>query len=231
MKITPKKIAVAGLLVSALAVGLSVSGHVDTSDGSNSLSVLEFTDSDSVDEYQLQGFGEEEGEESEEESEEGVSLLPDWWGLGGEANEAPYIGLVEIGVTVLVVGVLGYSAGKRLSVVPSKYRRNLLRAHEWTMLAGTALTVPHFVFVEEWGGTGLLVGILLGVEVISGVYGRRIHRDVMRLGRGDETAEIVGRIRDISNKVVLSKWHTVHIWLTLATGVVLVVHIITAVAD
>lgn len=62
----------------------------------------------------------EEGELEEDENgadEDGISIVGEWWGLGGEASEAPYIGLVELGVTVLAVGVTGYSLGTALVVV------------------------------------------------------------------------------------------------------------------
>lgn len=173
----------------------------------------------------------EDEEDEDEEDETGARVLREWWGLGGEASEAPYMGLVELGVVVLVVGVLGYSAGKRTSVVPLQYRLRLLQAHEWTMLAGTALVVPHFVAVEEWEGLGLLVAVLLGIEVASGLYGRHLHRHVIRLGRGEETAPLVGRVLEVTKRSVLSRWLRVHVLLTIVTGVVLVLHIVTAIGD
>lgn len=175
----------------------------------------------------------EHGDENEDEDEDetGARVLGEWWGLGGEASEAPYMGLVELGVVVLVVGVLGYSAGKRTSIVPLQYRRRLLQGHEWTMLAGTALVAPHFVAVEEWEGLGLLVAILLGIEVASGLYGRYLHRHVIRLGRGEETAPLVGRVLEATKRSVLARWRRVHVLLTILTGVVLVLHVVTAIGD
>jgi hypothetical protein len=178
-----------------------------------------------VDEEEYEDGDEHEGDET------GARVLAEWWGLGGEASEAPYMGLVELGVVVLVVGMLGYSAGKRTSVVPLRYRLRLLQAHEWTMLAGTALVVPHFVAVEEWEGLGLLVAILLGIEVASGLYGRHLHRHVIRFGRGKETAPLVGRVLEVTKRSVLARWRRVHVLLTIVTGVVLVLHIVTAIGD
>ncbi|MFB6102494.1 MAG: hypothetical protein ABEJ73_07995 [Haloplanus sp.] len=172
-----------------------------------------------------------EGEEREEDGETGAGVLGEWWGLGGEASEAPYVGLAELGVVLLVIGVGGYSAGKRTSVVPTKYRRRLLQAHEWTVLTGTALTLPHFVAVEEWGGLGLLVALLLAVEVASGLYGRHLHRHVIRLGRGGETPSLVGRTVAMTKRTLFSRWRRVHVVLTVATGIVLVLHIVTAVGE
>jgi len=103
---------------------------------------------------------EEEHTEDSEEDETGASLVGDWWGLGGEVNEAPYIGVVEAGVVFLVVGVLGYSLVKRKRLLPVRYRRYQLQTHQWIVLVGTALTLPHFVAVEEWEGLGLAVAVL-----------------------------------------------------------------------
>ena len=68
---------------------------------------------------------EEEGEDAEDsdEDETGASLIGDWWGLGGEVSEAPYIGVVEAGVVFLVLGVPGYSIVKRKRLLPVQYRR------------------------------------------------------------------------------------------------------------
>ncbi|CCQ33389.1 hypothetical membrane protein [Halorhabdus tiamatea SARL4B] len=158
-------------------------------------------------------------------------LLGEWWGLGGEANEAPYIGLVEIGVVILTLGLGGYMLGKRTSLVPIQYRRYLLPAHEWSMLLGTVLTVPHFLAVEEWEGLGLAVGVLLAVEVVSGVYGRHLHRHVIRLGRGDESPSIFGAVIETSNETLFSRWRWIHRSLTVVTAIVLVAHIVTAIGD
>ena len=173
--------------------------------------------------------GEGEGEEGVEDEETGPRVLPEWWGLGGEAREAPYLGLAELGVVLLAIGVIGYRYGKRTSIVPNQYRRRLLQGHEWTMLVGTALTVPHVLFVEEWEGLGALLVILLGVEVLSGLYGRHLHRRVIRLGRGDETAPLLGRFLELSVEVVFARWRKIHITLTIVTAVVLPLHIVTAV--
>jgi hypothetical protein len=175
--------------------------------------------------------GEEDAEDREEEEDEGASLVGDWWGLGGEATETAYVGLVEAGVLLLVLGLGGYSIGKRSSFVPPQYRRYLLPAHQWTMLIGTALTAPHFFGVEEWEGLGFAVGVLLAIEVVSGLYGRYLHRHVIRMGRGEETAPGVGYLLSLSKQTVFSRWRRIHVLLTLVTGVVLVMHIVTAVAD
>jgi|GEM_PF-4747980 len=169
--------------------------------------------------------------ETEDEDEDRATLLGDWWGLGGEAQETPYVGLVELGVVVLTLGLGGYLLGKRASVVPPQYRRYLLPAHEWSMLLGTALTVPHFLAVEEWEGLGFAVGVLLGIEVVSGVYGRHLHRHVIRLERGHESASIVGNVLSLSKRTVFSRWRWVHRSLTVVTAVVLVLHIVTAIGD
>lgn len=71
-------------------------------------------DSDDGEEGELE---EDENGADEDEDEDGISIVGEWWGLGGEASEAPYIGLVELGVTVLAVGVTGYSLGTALVVV------------------------------------------------------------------------------------------------------------------
>lgn len=176
---------------------------------------------------------EEEGGEAEEESngEEGASVLGEWWGLGGEAGEAPYIGLVELGIVVLTVGLGGYMLSKRTSVVPTRYRRYLLPAHEWSMLLGTALTVPHFFAVEEWEGLGFVVGLLLAIEVASGLYGRHLHRHVIRLGRGDESPSILGRVIHLSKDTLFTRWRWLHRSLTAVTTLVLVLHILTAIGE
>lgn len=121
------------------------------------------------------GKGEGEDAEDSEEDETGASLIGDWWGLGGEVNEALYIGVVEAGVVFLVAGVFGYSLVKRKRLLPVQYRRYQLQTHQWVVLIGTGLTLPHFIAVEEWEGLGLAVVVLLGVEVMSGLYGRYLH--------------------------------------------------------
>lgn len=217
---------VAGVLAS-VAVGVASAGNVASAT----------TAGDTVDAPSASSFGgtgvvqAEEDEAEDEEDEEGVAVLGDWWGLGEEADEAPYIGLAELGVVLLVVGVGGYSVGKRTSVVPVQYRRHLLQSHEWTVLVGTALTVPHFLFVEEWEGLGLAVAVLLAVEVLSGLYGRHLHRHVVRLGRGTETAPLAGRALDVTKETVFSRWRWIHVSLTLVTAVVLLLHVLTAVGD
>lgn len=169
--------------------------------------------------------------EEREDDETGARVIPEWWSLGGEAAEAPYMGLVELGVAVLVVGLAGYSIGKRTSIVRRRYRRYLLGTHEWAMLAGTALVTPHFFAVEEWEGLGFLVGVLLAIEVLSGLYGRHLHRHVIRLNRGGETAPLAGRLLDVSKRSVLSRWRRIHVLLTVLTATTLVVHVVTAIAD
>ena len=178
-----------------------------------------------------EGGTEDAEDREEEEDDEGASLVGDWWGLGGEATETAYVGLVEAGVLLLVLGLGGYSIGKRSSFVPPQYRRYLLPAHQWTMLIGTALTAPHFFGVEEWEGLGFAVGVLLAIEVVSGLYGRYLHRHVIRMGRGEETAPVVDYLLSLSKQTVFSRWRRIHVLLTLVTGVVLVMHIVTAVGD
>ena len=179
---------------------------------------------------ELDGEEEEDTEDSEED-ETGASLVGDWWGLGGEVNEAPYIGVVEAGVVFLVVGVLGYSLVKRKRLLPVRYRRYQLQIHQWVVLIGTGLTLPHLIAVEEWEGLGLAVAVLLGVEVMSGLYGRYLHRHVVRLGRGDETPSVVGRLMTVTKETLFSRWRRVHVLLTVVTALVLVLHIITAIGD
>ncbi|WP_435092774.1 hypothetical protein [Halorubrum sp. N11] len=174
----------------------------------------------------------EEGEiEDGEEEEGGGSVIGDWWGLGEEAQESAYMGLVELGVVILTIGLGGYMLAKRTSVVPTQYRRYLLPAHEWSMLLGTALTVPHFFGVEEWEGLGFAVGVLLAIEVISGLYGYYLHRHVIRLGRGGESPAILRNVLTLSKKVVFSRWLWIHRSLTVVTAVVLVLHIVTAIGE
>ncbi|MUV58531.1 hypothetical protein [Halogeometricum sp. CBA1124] len=172
---------------------------------------------------------EEESEDAEdsEEDETGASLIGDWWGLGGEVGEAPYIGVVEAGVVLLVVGVLGYSLVKRKRLLPVRYRRYQLQTHQWIVLIGTGLTLPHFIAVEEWEGLGLAVAVLLGVEVVSGLYGRYLHRHVVCLGRGDEKPSVVGRLLTVTKETLFSRWRRVHVLLTVVTAIVLLLHIIT----
>ena len=176
---------------------------------------------------------EEDGEDAEdaEEDEAGPSLIGDWWGLGGEVSEAPYIGVVEAGVVFLAVGVFGYSLAKRKQLLPVRYRRYQLQTHQWIVLIGTGLTLPHFIAVEEWEGLGLMVAILLGIEVVSGLYGRYLHRHVVRLGRGDETPSVVGRLLTVTKETLFSRWRRIHVLLTVVTAIVLVLHIITAIGD
>ena len=176
---------------------------------------------------------EEDGEDAEdaEEDETGPSLIGDWWGLGGEVSEAPYIGVVEAGVVFLAVGVFGYSLAKRKQLLPVRYRRYQLQTHQWIVLIGTGLTLPHFIAVEEWEGLGLMVAILLGIEVVSGLYGRYLHRHVVRLGRGDETPSVVGRLLTVTKETLFSRWRRIHVLLTVVTAIVLVLHIITAIGD
>lgn len=173
---------------------------------------------------------EEETADSEED-ESGASLVGDWWGLGGEGGEAPYVGVAEGGVVLLLVGVLGYSLAKRKRLIPARYRRYQLQAHQWIVLVGTGLTLPHFIAVEEWEGLGLAVGLLLAIEVASGLYGRYLHRHVVRLGRGDETPPVVSRLLAVTKETLFSRWRRVHVLLTIATAVVLLLHIVTAVGD
>lgn len=173
----------------------------------------------------------EDSEAHEEEDESGANFVGDWWGLGGEVSEAPYVGLAEGGVVLLAVGVFGYSLAKRWKLIPVRYRRYQLQAHQWIVLVGTGLTLPHFLAVEEWEGLGLAVGVLLGIEVASGLYGRYLHRHVVRLGRGDETPSVGGRLLAVTKESLFSRWRRVHVLLTIVTAVVLVLHIVTAVGD
>lgn len=243
---TPTRIAIAVLALVAVATG-GVAAHASATPGGHwaaagAAGVAETGEMTGVSDAQIvagpagmqaneeRAVDEEDGEEDEEEKaeEEGVGPLGDWWGLGGEVNEAPYVGLVELGAALLVVGVGGYAGGKRTDAMPTRWRRHLLPAHEWTMLAGVVLTVPHFLAVEEWEGLGLLVALLLGVEVASGVYGRHLHRHVVRLDRGEEPAPLVGRIVKTTRAAVFSHWRVAHVLLTAATFATLVAHVLTA---
>jgi hypothetical protein len=168
-------------------------------------------------------------EQVEEEEEGGGSLIGDWWGLGEEVQESAYIGLVELGVVILTIGLGGYMIAKRTSAVPVQYRRYMLPVHEWSMLLGTALTAPHFFGVEEWEGLGFAVGVLLAIEVVSGLYGYYLHRHVIRLGRGDESPLILSNVIALSKETVFSRWRWIHRSLTVVTAVVLVLHIVTAI--
>lgn len=178
---------------------------------------------------QVEAEGEEAETEGGESGEGGQSLIGDWWGLGEEAQETAYMGLVELGVVILTIGLGGYMLAKRTSIVPAQYRRYLLPAHEWSMLLGIALTAPHFFGVEEWEGLGFAVGVLLAIEVISGLYGYYLHRHVIRLGRGDESPAILSNVLALSKKTVFSRWRWIHRSLTVVTAVVLVLHIVTAI--
>ena len=218
-----------GIVLAVLVLGSLVPGAAQSTPALEGPPALQST-GDDVNDATL--YDTHEGEEGEEEEDEtGAQLISEWWGLGGEADEAPYMGLVEFGVAVLAIGMLGYSVGKRTSVVPLQYRLRLLQAHQLTMLAGTALVLPHFVAVEEWEGLGLLVGVLLGIEILSGVYGRYLHRHVIRFGRGGEMAPVVGRFVEVTKRSLLSRWRRIHVLLTFVTALVLVLHIVTAVGD
>ncbi|MFB6092968.1 MAG: hypothetical protein ABEK02_08170 [Haloquadratum sp.] len=178
--------------------------------------------------------GGEEADGSDTERETGAGPIGDWWGLGGEASEAPYIGVVEGGVVLLVVGVLGYSLAKRTRLsrpLPARFRRYQLQAHQWFVLVGTGLTLPHLLAVDEWEGVGLAVGVLLGIEVASGLYGRYLHRHVVRLGRGDESPSAVGRFLTVTKATLFSRWRRVHVLLTVVTGLVLFFHVVAAVGE
>ncbi|MEF8773822.1 MAG: hypothetical protein V5A37_03790, partial [Halobacteriales archaeon] len=184
----------------ATDTGAPVGGPPALGDGGATRSAVHALDVEEDDEEPA------EDDEPDDEEEEGTGPLGNWWGLGDEATEAPFVGLVELGSALLVVGVAGYAAGKRTGLVPPRWRRHLLSAHEWTMLAGVALTAPHFLAVEEWAGLGLLVATLLVIEVASGFYGRYLHRYVVRLGRGDEPAPVVGRVVETTRTAVFSRW-------------------------
>jgi hypothetical protein len=173
----------------------------------------------------------EQVEAEDGEDEGGGSVIGDWWGLGEEAQETPYMGLVELGVVILTIGLGGYMLAKRTSIVPVQYRRHLLPAHEWSMLLGTALTAPHFFGVEEWEGLGFAVGVLLAIEVVSGLYGYYLHRHVIRLDRGDESPAILSAFLALPKETVFSRWRWIHRSLTLVTAVVLVLHIVTAIGE
>lgn len=165
----------------------------------------------------------------DEEQEGGRSVIGDWWGLGGNAEEAPYMGLVELGVVILGIGLGGYMLAKRSAPVPAQYRRYLLPVHEWSMLLGTALTAPHFFAVEEWEGLGFAVGVLLAVEVVSGLYGYYLHRHVIRLDRGNEAPAILSLVVALSKEALFSRWRWIHRSLTGFTAIVLILHIVTAI--
>lgn len=214
----------------------TVQAGIASIDGENASLRSEDTSEQSLSGLQdASGFDadEEESEDTDdsEEDETGSSLIGDWWGLGGEAIEAPYIGVVEAGVVFLVVGVLGYSLAKRKRLLPVRYRRYQLQIHQWIVLIGTGLTLPHFIAVEEWEGFGLAVAVLLGVEVASGLYGRYLHRHVVRLGRGDETPSVVGRLLTVTKGTLFSRWRRIHVFVTIVTASVLFLHIITAIGD
>lgn len=99
------------------------------------------------------------------------------------------------------------------------------------MLLGTALTVPHFFAVEDWEGLGFAVGVLLAIEVASGLYGRHLHRHVIRLGRGDESPRVLGRVIQLSKDTLFTRWRWLHRSLTVLTALVLVLHILTAIGE
>jgi len=230
------RLVLAGILALVLIGGVSGFGVAQSEpvrqEMDNGPAVAAFSVSDmSTDVLAQSGTNQPDVAEEGEDDEEGPRLLGDWWGLGGEATETAYIGLVELGVLVLTVGLGGYLVGKRTAYMPPQYRRHLLPAHEWSMLVGTALTVPHFVFVEEWEELGLAVGVLLAIEVLSGLYGRHLHRHVIKLSRGTETTPVVGNFLDITKQTLFSRWRWIHRSLTLVTAIVLVLHIVTAVGD
>lgn len=170
-----------------------------------------------------------EEEEEEEGGKENAQILPEWWGLGEDAQEAAYVGLAELGVALILIGMVGYSTGKRLNLVPSQFLLPFLRFHESLTLLGVLCTTPHFLFVGEWEGLGFLTGILLFIEVVSGLYGRYLHKHVVQLGRGEEQPFLLGRLFHLTKKVVLKRWRHIHIWLTFITVLVLGSHILTVI--
>ena len=213
-----------GIVLIVLLVGSLLAGTVQGTG-------TRIADVDSPAESTYADYDDGEGYEDEDEDEEGARIVGDWWGLGGETREAPYVGLVELGVVVGVVGVGGYSLGKRAGLVPLGHRKRLLQAHEWVMLASAALAVPHFIAVEEWEGLGLFLALLLALELASGLYGRYLHRHVLRLGRGEEAPPLLGRVLTLTKRRVLTRWRTVHVLLTTVTAIALLLHIVTAVGD
>lgn len=64
---------------------------------------------------------------------------------------------------------------KRDPFVPIRYRPYTLQPHEWLMLVGTSLVVPHVLFAEDFEGLRLFIAILLVIGVASGFYGRHLH--------------------------------------------------------
>ncbi|GKZ12741.1 hypothetical protein [Haladaptatus sp. T7] len=210
----------------------AVADGTNREDGTNRVDGVAGTNAPSLamqEEVQEEEEGENEAER--ENGGAGAGIVPEWWGFGGEAAEAAYVGLAELGVAVLLIGVLGYSVGKRTGIVPPKYRLRSLKLHEGTMLVGAALTVPHFLLAEEEGGVGSLVVLFLAVEVASGFYGRHLHRHVVRMGRGEATPAVVGSVFDVTNRVLFRRWRTIHVWLTVVTALVIALHVLTAVGD
>lgn len=233
MRLSVRIAGLVGILV-VLTVAVPGVGHVSAGDDiANNGFAVDTTGEQTQTDYAVVALEAESelGDSGESEDETGRNLIGDWWGLGGETGEAPYIGIAEIGIVLLVVGVLGYSIVKRNSIVPVRLRRYQLPTHQWVMLVGTALTLPHFVAVEEWEGVGLILGVLLGVEVVSGLYGRYLHRHVIRLGRGAERAPILGTALNVTKEMLFTRWRQVHVLLTVVTGLALVLHVVTAVGD
>lgn len=213
-------VSLAVVCLSVVALAVAGAGSAAALDGGTGVATAPGDD-------RVAALGDDDEREVEDEDDEDVpSLIGDWWGI--DDDEGAFLGLVQLGAIVLVVGAGGYAANKRYSFVPVQYRRYTLQVHEWLMLIGTALVAPHFLFADELEGLGLFLGILLGVEVLSGFYGRHLHRRVIRLSRGDEAPAVVGQVLETTNERLFSQWRRIHVGLVSITALALLVHIVSA---
>jgi|GEM_PF-5545035 hypothetical protein len=160
----------------------------------------------------------------------------------GEEDEAGYAGLAEFGFVLITIGIVLYSLVKRTPFIAFKKEKeisihlsatmpfvkiafplSLLDIHHVFTIIGSLLTVPHFLSCNDYstpfGLTGLLLGIVLLGENISGFYGRYLHGKIERLRRQIEhplLKELLKKFR---------AWRTFHIAWTILLYLLLALHV------
>ncbi len=160
-----------------------------------------------------------------------------------EEEEDLYVGLAQYGFILITIGILFYSITKRTSLMEIKKSPNFdfswldnsiklklpissLGIHQIIVVIGSVLTVPHFFSCTEYEGlfgfSGLLLGVLILLENLSGFYGSYLHSRVEKL-----------RIKiDKSGLEYLLKkfrlWRKIHILGTFLMYLTLAIHIILA---
>lgn len=162
-----------------------------------------------------------------------------------EEEEAGYGGLARFGFVLITIGVVFYPLVKRAPLIDLKKSKEmrisihstmpflrvkfplrLLEVHHILVIIGSALTLPHFISCNDYGNpfglTGLLLGIALLVENISGFYGRYLHVKIERLRK---------QVNNSLLKEFLKKfraWRTVHSVGTILLYILLAVHVALA---